>query len=59
MAVTLLPSSNEDIMGLVEKHSAYSKPLILFFYEDPHLILKSRDPEKYYGDGSLCHLTAQ
>jgi hypothetical protein len=48
MAVTLLPSSNEGFMGLVEKHSAYSKLFILFFNEDPHLIiLKSRDPEKY------------
>jgi hypothetical protein len=33
-------------MGLREKHSAYRIPLILFFNEDPHLILKFRDPEK-------------
>jgi hypothetical protein len=33
MAATLLPSLNEGLMGLREKHSAYSKPLILFFNE--------------------------
>jgi hypothetical protein len=34
-------------MGLREKHSAYSKPLILFFNEDPHFI-QFRDPEKIF-----------
>jgi hypothetical protein len=33
MAVSLLFSSNEGFMGLVEKHPVYSKPLILFLYE--------------------------
>jgi hypothetical protein len=45
MAATLLSSSNEGLMGLVEKHSAYRIPLILFFNEDPHFI-QFRDPEK-------------
>jgi hypothetical protein len=36
MAIPLLSSSNEGFMGLREKHPVYSKPLILFFNEDPH-----------------------
>jgi hypothetical protein len=48
MAATLLPSLNEGFMGLVEKHPVYSKLFILFFNEDPLLIiLKFRDPEKF------------
>jgi hypothetical protein len=46
MAVTLLPSSNEDFMGLREKHSEYSKPLILFFYEGSPFNFKISGPEK-------------
>jgi hypothetical protein len=47
MAVKLLPSSNEGLMGLVEKHSAYSKPLILFLYEgSPFNNFKISGPEK-------------
>jgi hypothetical protein len=48
---------NEGLMGLVEKHPVYSKPLTLFFDEDPHFI-QFRDPEKYKWGGSLYHLTA-
>jgi hypothetical protein len=33
MAVTLLSSSNECFIGLREKHPAYNKIFILFFYE--------------------------
>jgi hypothetical protein len=47
MAVTLLPSSNEGFMGLREKHSAYSKIFILFFYEgSPFDNFKISGPEK-------------
>jgi hypothetical protein len=58
MAVTLLPSSNEGLMGLREKHSAYSKPLVLFFNEGSPFNLKISGPEKNIWGGSLCHLTA-
>jgi hypothetical protein len=55
MAVTLLPSSNEGLMGLVEKHSAYRIPLVLFFYEGSFLIiLKSWDPRKISNGVVLC-----
>jgi hypothetical protein len=37
MAITLLSSLNEGIMGLVEKHSVYSKPLICFSMRIPIL----------------------
>jgi hypothetical protein len=59
MAATLLPCSNEGLMGLREKHAVNRIPLVLFFYEDPLLIiLKSRDPRKIYGGSSLCYPTA-
>jgi len=41
MATTLLPSSIEGFMGLREKHPVYSKLSILFFNEDPLLILSN------------------
>jgi hypothetical protein len=47
MAATLLPSSNEGLMGLREKHPAYSKIFILFFNEgSPINNLKISGPEK-------------
>jgi hypothetical protein len=47
MAVTLLPISNEGLMGLREKHSAYSKIFILFFNEgSPFVNFKISGPEK-------------
>jgi hypothetical protein len=48
MAATLLPSSNEGIMGLVEKHSVYSKLFILFFNEGSLDNFKVSGPEKKY-----------
>ena len=46
-------------MGLREKHSAYSKLFILFFNEDPLLILSNLGIlRNINGGGSLCHLTA-
>jgi hypothetical protein len=48
MATTLLPSSNESLMGLVEKHSAYSELFILFFNEGSLDNLKVSGPEKKY-----------
>jgi hypothetical protein len=49
----------EGIMGLREKLSVYRILFdILFFYEGPLLILKSRDLRKINRGGSLCHLTA-
>jgi hypothetical protein len=47
MAATLLPSSNEGLMGLVEKHPVYSKPLI-FFNEGSLLIILKSGPEKIF-----------
>jgi hypothetical protein len=47
MAATLLPSSNEGLMGLREKHLPYSKPLILFLYEGSPFNHKISGPEKY------------
>jgi hypothetical protein len=59
MAITLLPSLIEGIMGLREKHSAYSKPLILFFYEGSLVNFKISGPEKIFKwGGSLHHPTA-
>jgi hypothetical protein len=58
MAATLLPSSNEGLMGLVEKHPVNRIPLILFFYEESLNNFKISGPEKINGGGSLCHLTA-
>jgi hypothetical protein len=58
MAVTLLPSSNEGLMGLREKHPVYSKPLILFFNEGSLVNFKMGPEKNIYGGGSLCHLTA-
>jgi hypothetical protein len=49
MAVTLLPSLNEGLMGLVEKHSAYSKFFILFFNEGSLDNLKIWTQEIYMG----------
>jgi hypothetical protein len=46
MAVTLLPSLNEGFMGLREKHSVYSKLLILFFNEGSPFNFKISGPEK-------------
>jgi hypothetical protein len=46
MTVTLLPSSKEGIMGLVEKHPAYRIPLILFFNEGSPFNFKISGPEK-------------
>jgi hypothetical protein len=36
-------------MELREKHPIYNKPLILFFYEGPLLILKSLDLRNIWG----------
>jgi len=59
MATTLLPSSIEGFMGLREKHPVYSKLFILFFDEDPLLILSNFGIlRNINGGGSLCHLTA-
>jgi hypothetical protein len=59
MATTLLPSSIEGFMGLREKHPVCSKLFILFFNEDPLLILSDFGIlRKINGGGSLCHLTA-
>jgi len=49
MATTLLPSSIEGFMGLREKHPVYSKLFILFFDEDPLLILKFGILRNIYG----------
>jgi hypothetical protein len=46
MAVTLLPSSIEGFMGLVEKHPEFSKLFILFFYEGSLNNFKISGPEK-------------
>jgi hypothetical protein len=47
MAATLLSSSNEGFMGLVEKHPEYSKLFILFFNEgSPFNNFKISGPEK-------------
>jgi hypothetical protein len=49
MAVTLLPSSKEGLMGLREKHPVYNKPLILFFNEgSPSVNFKISGPEKIF-----------
>ena len=45
-------------MGLREKHPVYSKLFILFFDEDPLLILKFGILRNINGGGFLCHLTA-
>jgi hypothetical protein len=48
MAVSLLLSSNEGLMGLREKHSAYRIPLILFFNEGSLFNnFKISGPEEY------------
>jgi hypothetical protein len=52
MAVTLLPSSNEGLMGLREKHPVYNKPLI-FFNEGSLLIILKSGPEKIFKWGWL------
>jgi hypothetical protein len=61
MAATLLSSSNEGLMGLVEKHQ-YTNILFIFCFSmrvPPLIILKSRDLRKNLnGGGSLHHLTA-
>jgi hypothetical protein len=46
MAVTLLPSSIEGLMGLREKHPVYSKLFILFFNEGSPFNLKISGSEK-------------
>jgi hypothetical protein len=58
MAATLLPSLNEGLMGLREKHPVLQQTFdILFFNEGSHFI-QFRDPRKIYGGGSLRHLNA-
>jgi hypothetical protein len=47
MAVTLLPSLIEGIMGLREKHPAYSKLFIFCFsMRDPRLLILKSGSEK-------------
>jgi hypothetical protein len=59
MATTLFPSSNEGLMGLVEKHPIYSELFILFFNEGSLDNFKVSDLRKYInGGGSLHRLTA-
>jgi hypothetical protein len=58
MAATLLPSLNEGLMGLREKHPVNRIPLILFFYEESLDNFKIWDLRNINGGGSLCHLTA-